>query len=420
MSASRSSKLGDIMTTGGLQIGPIRVWTPVVLAPMAGVTDVPFRRLCRESGERGLSAELRGALPEAKPGIDAPSGLYVCEMITARALIEGSPKTWKMVDPDPAERVRSVQLYGVDPDTMGKAARMLVERDYVDHLDLNFGCPVPKVTRKGGGAALPWKRELLEDILKATVKGASLGAKTIGRDVPVTMKMRIGIDADHETFMDAGRISQRCGIAGVALHGRTQAQYYSGKADWQPIAALKDAISIPVMGNGDVFSARDAREMMEQTGCDAVVIGRGCQGRPWLFTDITSELTGAGYPPAAPSLREVAQIILEHSRAMIEHMGSEFDGMRNMRKHIGWYLRGYKIGGEVRGELGRVSSIEQLEGLLSSLDLDQPSPKSAEGPRGRKGHARKPHLPEGWLDSTTLSGRQRAEVAANETVADGG
>lgn len=405
---------------GGLQIGPINLWTPVVLAPMAGVTDVPFRRLCREYAERGLSEALTNKLDEAKKGVDAPAGLFVCEMITARALVEGSPKTWRMVEPDPSDRVRSAQLYGVDPYTMGRAAQMIVERDLVDHIDLNFGCPVPKVTRKGGGAALPWKRDLLEDILKAVVAGAEKGSKLVGRDVPVTMKMRIGIDDQHSTYMDAGIIAQRSGVAAVALHGRTQAQYYAGKADWQPIASLKEAVSIPVMGNGDIFKGEDARAMMEQTGCDAVVIGRGCQGRPWLFTDITSDLTGAGIPRMAPDLRTVAQVIREHALLMTEHLGSEFDACRNMRKHIGWYLRGYKVGGESRLKLGRVSSLEELDELLNSLDLDQPCPRSADGPRGRKGHERRPHLPHGWLDSQLIQDAERAQVVANESVADGG
>ncbi|MDO5033948.1 MAG: tRNA dihydrouridine synthase DusB [Actinomycetaceae bacterium] len=411
---------GNDVLTGGLQIGPINLWTPVVLAPMAGVTDVPFRRLCRQYAEAGLESGLAAKLDGAEKGVDAPAGLFVCEMITARALIEGSEKTWRMVEPDPEDRVRSVQLYGVDPETMGKAAQMLVERDLVDHLDLNFGCPVPKVTRKGGGAALPWKRDLLEDILKAVVEGANRGGAKIGRDIPVTMKMRIGIDDEHQTYLDAGRIAERSGIAAVALHGRTQAQYYSGKADWEPIAALKDEISIPVMGNGDIFKGDDARQMMEQTGCDAVVVGRGCQGRPWLFTDIASTLSGADLPAVNPSLRTVAQIIREHSELMIDHLGSEFDALRNMRKHIGWYLRGYKVGGESRLKLGRVSSMEELDQLLSELDLDQPAPKSAEAPRGRKGHARRPHLPDGWLDSQVVSVEERAEVALNESVADGG
>ncbi|MDO5048909.1 MAG: tRNA dihydrouridine synthase DusB [Actinomycetaceae bacterium] len=407
-------------TTGALQIGPIRLWTPVVLAPMAGVTDVPFRRLSREYGERGLNSELQSALQHAKKGEDAPAGLYVCEMITARALIEGNEKTQRMIEPDPQERVRSVQLYGVDPDTMGRAAELMVDQDLADHIDLNFGCPVPKVTRKGGGAALPWKRDLLEDILKAVVSGAERAGKRQGRDIPVTIKMRVGIDDKHQTYLDAGRIAQNTGVAAVALHGRTQAQYYSGHADWETIARLKETVNIPVMGNGDIFKGSDATSMMEQTGCDAVVIGRGCQGRPWLFTDITSEFTGAGLEPTRPDLREVVRVIREHSELMIEHMGNEENAMRNMRKHIGWYLRGFGIGGESRMKLGRVSSIEELDELVAQLDLDQPYPKSADGPRGRKGHARRPHLPDGWLDSQTIDSASRADVAANESVADGG
>lgn len=392
----------------------------MVLAPMAGVTDVPFRRLSRKYGEKGLNAELSSALENAEKGTDAPAGLYVCEMITARALVEGNEKTLRMIEPDPTDRVRSVQLYGVDPVTMGKAAELIVDRDLADHIDLNFGCPVPKVTRKGGGAALPWKRDLLSDILEEAVRGAERAGKRHGRDVPVTMKMRVGIDDEHETYLDAGRIAEKAGVAAVALHGRTQAQYYSGHADWETIARLKDAVDIPVMGNGDIFTGAHATQIMEQTGCDAVVIGRGCQGRPWLFQELTALLSHADSEPLRPTLREVTQVIREHCLLMVDHMGDEENAMRNMRKHIGWYLRGFKVGGEARMKLGRVSSIEELDGLIAQLDLDQPYPKAAEEARGRKGHARRPHLPEGWLDSQTIDATSRAHVAANESFADGG
>ena len=241
-----------------LRLGPLTVETPVVLAPMAGITNAAFRQLCREQG----------------------AGLYVCEMITSRGIVERDRKTLQMLQFDPGEKIRSVQLYGVDPATMAAGAEILCNECGVGHIDLNFGCPVPKVTRKGGGAALPYKRDRLAAILRATVKaGERYG-------VPVTMKTRLGIDLDHLTYLDAGRIAEDAGCAAIALHGRTAQQSYSGVADWDAIAALKQAVSLPVLGNGDIWEAADALRMVEQTGVDGVVIGRGCLGRPWLFRDL--------------------------------------------------------------------------------------------------------------------------------------
>lgn len=402
--------------TGALQIGPINLWAPVVLAPMAGVTDVPFRRLSREYGEAGLPAAYRQKLPHARRGIDAPAGLYVCEMITARALIEGNQKTRHMIAPDPLDRVRSVQLYGVDPLTMGQATDIIVRDDLADHIDLNFGCPVPKVTRKGGGAALPWKLDLFEDIVEAVVRSANRSDKPI----PVTIKMRIGIDEHHQTYLDAGRIAEDHGVTAVALHGRTQAQYYSGHADWEAIATLKAALDVPVMGNGDIFNAADARTMMDQTGCDAVVIGRGAQGRPWLFTDLVATLLGEETTVSTPTLGQVCDVIRAHAELMVANARSEFDGLRNMRKHVGWYLRGFRVGGPLRQQLSKVSSMDELDRLLGELDGDEAYPASAQGKRGRAGGARKPHLPEGWLQSRTLDSQGRLAVAAGESYADGG
>ncbi|MDO5719181.1 MAG: tRNA dihydrouridine synthase DusB [Actinomycetaceae bacterium] len=403
-------------STGALQIGPINLWAPVVLAPMAGVTDVPFRRLSRQFGERGLPAEYAQHLPQAQRGVDAPAGLYVCEMITARALIENNERTRHMIAPDPQDRVRSVQLYGVAPEAMEQATRIIVSENLADHIDLNFGCPVPKVTRKGGGAALPWKLDLFRDIIEAVVRASREG----DRDIPVTIKMRTGIDDAHQTYRDAGRIAQDAGVAAVALHGRTQAQYYSGRADWDTIAQLKEILDVPVMGNGDIFNAADARAMMEYTGCDAVVIGRGAQGRPWLFTDLVASLLTDTVTVSKPILGQVCAVIREHAVLMVEHARDEFDGMRNMRKHVGWYLRGFRVGGELRHDLGRVSSLAELDDLLSRLDPDEPYPPSAQGKRGRAGTARKPHLPEGWLQSRTLDPTGRQDVAAAESYADGG
>ncbi len=406
-----------------LEIGPLRVWSPVVLAPMAGVTDAPFRRLCREQGERGLPSFLAPGDPacEVEPvrGVDALAGLYVMEMVTSRALVEGNRRTLEMVRPDPAERVRSIQLYGVDPETMAKAAQILIDCDLVDHIDLNFGCPVPKVTRKGGGAALPWKKDLFDDLVRAVVDAADHAGTRAGRCVPVTVKMRVGIDDDHITYLDAARTAVNRGVAAIALHARTQTQHYSGRADWTRIARLKEAVDVPVLGNGDVFSGADAARMMEETGCDAMVVGRGCQGRPWLFADIVSTLMG-GPAVGDPNLREIAALIERHARWVVEDQGDEARAMREMRKHIGWYLRGFAVGGPTRHALGMVSSLEELHEMLMGLDLDQEFPAAAEGPRGRAGGEKTPHLPDGWLDSPFLTEAERAHLHLAEDGANGG
>jgi len=354
-----------------LRIGSLVVDSPVVLAPMAGITNPAFRQICREYG----------------------GGLYVCEMITSRALVERNERTMRMIRFAPAESPRSLQLYGVDPAIVGAAVRMLVAEDRADHVDLNFGCPVPKVTRKGGGAALPFRRGLLRDILRAAVTAAD------GR-IPVTIKMRLGIDPSHATFLDAGRIAQDEGIAAVALHGRTAAQMYSGTADWAAIAALKSTVDIPVFGNGDIWEASDAVRMVAETGCDGVVIGRGCLGRPWLFGDLAAVF--AGHPRRnLPRLREVTDVMLRHASLLIEFMGAD-RGIRDFRKHVGWYLKGFGVGGPVRAELSTVDSLSELEGRLATL-TDQSYPTAILGmPRGRSTGTRHVVLPEGWLlDSTS-------------------
>lgn len=351
-----------------LRIGRHEVGTPVVLAPMAGITNPGFRRLCREQG----------------------AGFYVCEMITSRGLVEKNPLTFRMIAFDADEQPRSMQLYGVDPAAMGQAARMIRERDLADHIDMNFGCPVPKVTRRGGGAALPFKRRLFERLVTAAVDNAG--------DLPVTVKMRIGIDDEHETFLEAGRIAVGSGVQAVALHARTAAQRYSGQADWTAIARLRDHLpsSTPVLGNGDIFSAADALRMVRETGCDGVVVGRGCLGRPWLFGDL--EAAFAGRPlPAPPNLGQVAATLRRHAVLLCEHMG-DHKGIRDMRKHIAWYLKGFAVGGDLRRALGMVESVDQLDELLAQLDLDQEFPEDAEGPRGRQGSPGKVVLPEHWLD----------------------
>ncbi len=389
-----------------LRIGRHVIESPVVLAPMAGITNRAFRRLCRESGAAGLEAgRASGA-----------TSLYVAEMVTSRALVERSPETLRLISHDAEEHPRSVQLYSVDPATAGLAARMLVTEDLADHIDLNFGCPVPKVTRKGGGAALPWKIDLFRGILAAVVREAA------PRDVPVTVKMRVGIDADHVTYLDAGRVAEAEGVAAVALHGRTAAQAYSGTADWEAIARLREAVTtIPVLGNGDIWSAEDALEMVRRTGCDGVVVGRGCLGRPWLFTDLAAAFAGSD-ARVRPGLGEVTATLRRHAEYLVDfYDGDELRGCRDIRKHIAWYLKGFPAGSTVRNQLALVDSLAALDDLIGTLDLDQPWPGApAEGPRGRAGSPRVVALPENWLRSRELDEAQRDQVAQAELSVSGG
>ncbi len=401
-----------------LQLGPITVHTPLLLAPMAGVTDPVFRRLCREQGEAALVGVADPLLARSGPQ-DAPSGLYVAEMVTARALLEGDPGAWKMVTPDQEERVRSVQLYGTDAVTLGEAAKTLVERGLADHIDLNFGCPVPKVTRKGGGAAIPWKRDLFHDIVTSVVSNVDQGAPGGPGSVPVTVKMRIGIDDDHVTVTDAGNIAQSAGVAGVGLHARTQEQYYSGQAQWEWIARLKDQLTVPVFGNGDVFAGPDAQRMLQETGCDAVIVGRGAQGRPWMFSAFVAALWGLPDLPL-PSLGEVIDILMVHANSSVLFHGDELRAIREMRKHVLWYLKGFPVGGAVRSGLSRVSTVEELEQLLSNLDRDLQLDPQAFGRGVRKGNPRKPHLPHGWLDSQFLQENERGGLFEAEDGVSGG
>jgi nifR3 family TIM-barrel protein len=386
----------DTISAAPLSIGGIRLDAPVVLAPMAGITNTAFRRLCREFG----------------------AGLYVSEMITSRALVERTPESMRLITHHESETPRSIQLYGVDPKTVAEAVTMLVAEDRADHIDLNFGCPVPKVTRKGGGAALPWKSGLFRSIVEGAVRAAG--------DVPLTVKMRKGIDSDHLTYLEAGRIAEGAGVASVALHARTAAEFYSGQADWSAITKLKETVtSVPVLGNGDIWSADDALHMVAETGCDGVVVGRGCLGRPWLFGDLAAAFrpsTGSGTAVKyEPSLGQVAQTFRRHAELLTEFFDSEERGCRDIRKHVAWYFKGYPVGGELRARLATVESLAQLDDLLGTHDWSKPYPgEGAEGPRGRAGTPKQPALPEGWLASQELVGHDRTTLVDAELDTSGG
>lgn len=378
-------------TAPALRIGPLELDAPVVLAPMAGITNTAFRRLCREYG----------------------NGLYVSEMITSRALVERTPESMRLIRHHPSESVRSIQLYGVDPRTVAEAVTMLVAEDRADHIDLNFGCPVPKVTRKGGGAALPWKLPLFRQIVEGAVQAAG--------DIPLTVKMRKGIDPDHLTYLEAARAAEGAGVASIALHARTAAEFYSGHADWSAIATLKAAITeVPVLGNGDIWSAEDALRMMKETGCDGVVVGRGCLGRPWLFGDLAAAFAGSD-ERFRPSLGQVAGAFRRHAELLVEFFESEERGCRDIRKHVAWYFKGYAVGGDLRARLATVESLAQLDELLATLDGSQPYPGEAtEGQRGRAGSPKVPSLPDRWLESRELDAVQRDAVSAAEIHNSGG
>ncbi len=383
---------GPALAQKPLAIGPLELDVPVVLAPMAGITNTAFRRLCREYG----------------------AGLYVSEMITSRALVERTPTSMRLIKHHESETPRSIQLYGVEPTTISEAIRFLVDEDRCDHIDLNFGCPVPKVTRKGGGAALPWKRSLFRDIVESAVKAAG--------DIPVTIKMRKGIDDNHLTFLEAGKAAEGAGVASIALHARTASQFYSGHADWDAIGELKSKISgVPVLGNGDIWSAEDALAMVKQSECDGVVVGRGCLGRPWLFGDLQAAFKGEGLR-IRPGLGAVAQAFRRHAELLVEFFdGDEDRACRDIRKHVAWYFKGYPVGGEVRARLATVESLQQMDDFLGELDWSAPYPaEGVEGPRGRQGSPKKVALPEHWLKSQELSTSERDNLRMAEVDSSGG
>lgn len=351
-----------------MRLGDIEVSPAVVLAPMAGITNYPFRALCRRYG----------------------AGLFISEMITARPLVEGREKTVRLAAFGPDERPRSLQLYGVDPHYVGLAVKRLVSEAGVDHIDLNFGCPVRKVTRKGGGAALPARPNLLRGIVRAAVDNA--------HTVPVTIKFRIGINDDITTFLESGVIAEEEGCAAVTLHARTAAQLYDGSARWEAIAELKRSLSIPVIGNGDIWSGDDAVRMLSETGCDGVAIGRGCLGRPWLFRDLAEVLAGRPTPPP-PNLGEVTDIMLEHASMLIDWFGESL-AMRSFRKHSGWYTRGFHKSAALRNRLMQVQTMDELRIALADVDRDLPFPERAHlVKRGKKGGTQKVILPEGFLEN---------------------
>ena len=376
-----------------LALGPLRVWPPVVLAPMAGVTNYAFRSLCREFG----------------------AGLYVSEMITARGFLMQNSLTLLLASSHPGEVPRSVQVYGSDPVDLGEMVRRLVAEG-VHHLDINFGCPVPKVTRAGGGSALAAKPRLVARLVRAMVQSAG--------DVPVTVKMRKGLDDDRITFQRAARAAEAEGAAAVGLHARTAAQLYAGEADWNAIGELVSLLSIPVLGNGDVWEAWDALRMMRATGCAGVIVGRGCLGRPWLFRELAQAFAGLE-PDPPPDLAGVLAIMLDHARRLVDLFGAEM-GLRQMRKWTSWYTKGFRGSAGVRAELSRIERLSAIEELVGRLDLAEPFPVAAlRAHRAKGGRTQRVRLPEGFLDDpeddTPPRGpRTLAEIEAWERALSGG
>lgn len=370
-----------------LNIGPHQVWPPVVLAPMAGVTNLPFRELCRRFG----------------------AGLYVAEMLGARAIVEEDERTLHLATFGPNEDVRSIQLYATDAEAAAGAVSRLIDDKGANHIDFNFGCPAPKVTRHGGGAVLPYRTHLYGDIVQAAVGAAG--------NVPVTVKFRMGIDDDHLTFIDAGRIAEDAGASAVALHARTAEQLYSGSARWETIGELKQAVTtVPVLGNGDVFEYADAEKMMAETGCDGVVVGRGCLGRPWLFRELAEGFDGAE-ETSPPTLGDVANIMVEHAELLVDWFG-EHRGIRSFRKHSSWYLKGYVIGRDLRQGLHSVENVDDVRAQFNDVDLDQPFPEAAASmPRGHTHGPRPVKLPQGYLANPDAMGRLSA--AASVAVSGG-
>lgn len=349
-----------------LAVGGLEVWPPVVLAPMAGVTNHPFRSLCREFG----------------------AGLFVSEMITARGFLMGNRLTHLLASSHPDEKPRSVQVYGADPIDIGEMVAALVDQG-VDHVDMNFGCPVPKVTRAGGGSAIPVKPRLLARLVRAAVRSAG--------DVPVTIKVRRGIDASLVTHLTSGHVAQEEGAAAIGLHARTASELYSGEADWSAIGELVEAVDIPVLGNGDVWECWDALRMLRATGCAGVIVGRGCLGRPWLFRELAQVFDGIE-PDPPPDLAGVLAVMVDHARRLCAFFG-DAAGMRQMRKWAAWYTKGFRGSARAREVLVRVERLEDMVAAVEALDLDEPFPIGAlRANRAKGGRTQRVVLPEGYLD----------------------
>jgi nifR3 family TIM-barrel protein len=378
-----------------LQIGDFSPAAPIVLAPMAGVTNAAFRSLCRSFG---------------------PDLIYVNEMVMAAAVLHRNDKTLRMMTFGPEEHPRSLQIYGSDPATLAAAVRQLCEAGTVDHIDLNFGCPAAKVTRRGGGAAVPARPRVLEAILRAAVGAAS------PYGVPVTAKFRMGLTDDVLTYIQTGQICADEGVAWIALHARTAEQHYAGAARWEAIGELKAAVTgIPVLGNGDIWEAADAVAMMAATDCDGVVVGRGCLGRPWRFGDLVKALSGESVP-GPRRLGEVCSVMVTHARMLVDHFAGAPDdrepssrrrralvpdgvspaenrAMRDFRKHTSWYMTGYPVGPQVRRELAMVGSLAELQAVVDRIDPDLDLVPGGE--RITRGHSNGPirvALPDGYLD----------------------
>lgn len=381
---NRDVKVASVGEFGPIAIGPIHVNPPVVLAPMAGVTNYPFRKLCKQFG----------------------AGLYVSEMITARPLVQGVEKTLRLADFGPDETPRSLQLYGVDPYYVGEAVKRLVGEGSVDHIDMNFGCPVRKVTRKGGGAAIPVKPNLLRQIVRAAVTNAG--------KVPVTIKFRLGINDDLRTDHDAGRIAEEEGCAAVGLHARTAAQLYDGEARWDEIGVLKSRLKIPVLGNGDIWEAHDALRMMRYTGCDGVIVGRGCLGRPWLFRDLADVFAGRE-PQNPPNLGVVLDVMLSHAQLLSDWIG-EAPAVRAFRRHSTWYTKGFRNSAALRQRMMQVNTLAELHAAVADADRAQAFPPDAmRVPRGKSSGVQQVSLPEGYLET-----RYDTTVPEAEDASDGG
>ena len=313
-----------------LKIGNVMLENNVILAPMAGVTDLPYRVLCREQG----------------------CGLVCMEMVSAKAVLYNNRNTKELLQVDERERPVSLQLFGSDPHILSDIAARLEEGPY-DIFDINMGCPVPKIVKNGEGSALMKDPALVEEILSAMVRAVKK---------PVTVKIRKGFDDSSVNAVEIAKIAEACGVAAVAVHGRTREQFYSGKADWDIIRRVKEAVRIPVIGNGDVFTAEDAKRLVDTTGCDGIMVARGAKGNPWIFREIT-EYLDTGRKPERPSVDELKEMILRHGRMMLKFKG-ELAGMREMRKHVSWYTAGYPNSAALRNDINMVSSMEELEALI--------------------------------------------------------